>query len=323
MTETIYESERKNELQGKEVRLPNNRRQIGYPKETPTEVFMEDYAVSHARALAEKDYTGCVVGVLVGECLYAEEGEKIIIHGILEAKNVLSRDLVCFTEENWNEIYRDIREYFSELKIVGWFLGGPGFLLEDEERQKKIQTDYFGGEDKVLLKIDSIEKELQLLMLKNGQLMRLPGYYIFYEKNVGMQNYMMMMRQPVQAKEPERMLPQRREAAMTVHRSGEKKGLPLYRLVYATGGVLACLALFVIGALAAQINEREYLKRLLNEQEQAVSSFCETYVVKENETIEIICETVYGSASPAEQIRRLNGLDAGENPEPGDKILLP
>ena len=117
-------------------------------------LFIEDYAFSFAKGLAERDYTGCVVGVLVGE--YFGTGEKILIRGVLEARDVLVHDVVCFTEENWAGIYRDIREYFPEQQIVGWFLGGPGFLLEDEERQKKILMDNFGGGDKVLFKVDSI-----------------------------------------------------------------------------------------------------------------------------------------------------------------------
>ena len=151
----------------------------------------------------------------------------------------------------------------------------------------------------------------------------LPGYYIFYEKNVGMQNYMMKKQQPVREKETEKvmLLPRQEEEPMV--RPAEVTSSSIYRLVYATGGVVACLALFVIGALAVQINEQAHLKQQLNKQEQAVSSFCESYITKQGETVEDICRRMYGDETLAEQIRLLNGLEEKENPEEGEKIWLP
>ena len=137
MTETIYER-KPVEIQ-EHRRLPNNRRQIGQPGLDTPEVFIEDYAFSFAKSLSEREYTGCVVGILVGECIEGGQGDKILVRGVLEAKDVLQHDEIYFTEDNWAGIYRDIRDFFSEVQIVGWFLGGPGFLLEDTERQKKIQ----------------------------------------------------------------------------------------------------------------------------------------------------------------------------------------
>ena len=75
MIETIYEKKQAEEKQVRNFRLPNNRRQIGQPHLAELEVFIEDYAFSFAKELAERDYTGCVVGVLIGE--YFGKGEKI------------------------------------------------------------------------------------------------------------------------------------------------------------------------------------------------------------------------------------------------------
>ena len=321
MTETIYEHRQRKEE--RTFLYPSNRRQMGSPAEDGMEIFIEDYAFSYAKSLAERDYSGCVAGILVGESTLTEHGEKIRIAGVLEAEHVVSGDVVCFTEENWAGIYRSIREYFPESRIVGWFLGGPGFLLEDEERQKKIQTDNFGG-DKVLLKIDSIEQEVSFLSMQKGRMMPLAGYYIYYEKNEGMQSYMMRTGlTPPPAPEHRELpipLPQEKEELASRMLS---KGNVIYRLLYATGGILAGLAVTVIAALAVQINERNHLKQLLNEQEQVVTSVCDVYEVKEGETIERICEEVYGSPEAAEVVRVLNGLSEKENPQAGQKILLP
>lgn len=338
MTETIYE--KKPAEPGARQQLPNNRRQIGQPGQGSPEVFIEDYAFSFAKGLSERDYTGCVVGVLVGEHVEGTQGDKILVRGVLEARDVLKHDAVCFTEDNWTGIYRDIREYFPQQQIVGWFLGGPGFLLEDTERQKKIQEDNFGGGDKVLLKMDSIEKEQKLLFYQEGELRELPGYYIYYERNAEMQNYMAETKRVIPVEEKLR-LPAKGELKNLISREEEpeekKEGIPglpaermtiprqssFYQLFYATAGILTCIAILVIAGLAMQIQERNQLKEMLNQQEKLVSSLQQVYVVEEGETVESICMKFYGNIEQEEAIRLLNSLAEDEEPEAGQKIFLP
>ncbi len=339
MTETIYD---KRTAEPGRRQLPNNRRQIGQPGQGSPEVFIEDYAFSFARGLSERDYTGCVVGVLVGEQVEGAQGDKILVRGVLEARDVLRHDSVCFTEDNWTGIYRDIREYFPTLQIVGWFLGGPGFLLEDTERQKKIHEDNFGGGDKVLLKMDSIEKEQKILFYWEGELKELPGYYIYYERNAEMQNYMAGTGKTIPAEDktklPERekrIFPRMEESGETKKNEAEERPLiqpagrptvkqgAVYQLFYATSGILTCIAILVIAGLAMQIQERNQLKELLNEQEKLVSSLQQVYVVEEGETLEAICIKFYGSREQEAAVRLLNSLEEDEEPEVGQKIFLP
>lgn len=324
MTETIYE--KKTAETNSDRQLPNNRRQIGNPAQATPEVFIEDYAFSFAKSLSERDYTGCVVGVLVGEYVEDVRGDKLLVRGVLEAKDVLRHDMVCFTETTWAEIYRDIREYFPAQQIVGWFLGGPGFLLEDTERQKKIQEDNFGGGDKVLLKMDSIEKEHKLLYYKGGELQELPGYYIYYERNREMQTYMAERLKSMPAENKKEFIVREETPVYTeknIMLKEEKKTDAFYRLFYATGGVLTCIAVLVIAGLAMQIREQNRLKELLNEKEKQVSALQQVYVVEEGETVESICMKFYGSMEQETSIRLLNSLEEGEEPVVGQKIFLP
>lgn len=339
MTETIYEKK----LPAAGTCLPNNRRQIGQPGLGSPEVFIEDYAFSFAKGLSERDYTGCVVGVLVGEYVESLQGDKVLIRGVLEARDVLRHDAVCFTEDNWSEIYRDIREYFPEHQIVGWFLGGPGFLLEDTERQKKIQEDNFGGGDKVLLKMDSIEKEQKLFFYQEGELKELPGYYVFYERNAEMQTYMAETKRSIPRQRTvlsekalrgeqgnaEEYREQRLPEVLEERKSQEQWGKhgtgqgAFYKLFYATSGILTCMAILVIAGLAMQIQERNELKELLNRQEKLVSSIQQVYVVGEGESVESICLKFYGTTEQADAIRLLNSLEKDEEPAVGQKIFLP
>ncbi|MBP3577072.1 MAG: hypothetical protein J6K15_03070 [Lachnospiraceae bacterium] len=323
MTETIYEK-RPAELQNRR-RLPNNRRQIGQPGMDTPEVFIEDYAFSFAKSLSERDYTGCVVGVLVGECMEGEQGDKILVRGVLEARDVLLQDTICFTEDNWAGIYRDIRDFFPTMQIVGWFLGGPGFLLEDTERQKKIQEDNFGGKDKILLKMDSSEKEQRVFGYQDGEMKELPGYYIYYERNAEMQNYMAGTNRifPKKAERHTEEIQQEQTVVKTQIAEYSKNKGSFYQLFYATGGILTCIAILVIAGLAMQIQERNRLQDLINKQEQLVSSIQMVYVAEEGETVESVCMKFYGTTEKAEAIRMLNGLSADEELMKGQKIFLP
>ena len=324
MTETIYEKKPADTVANRQ--LPNNRRQIGNPAQAEPEVFIEDYAFSFAKSLSERDYTGCMVGVLVGEYVEGMQGDKILIRGVLEAKDVLHHDAVCFTEGAWAGIYRDIREFFPTMQIVGWFLGGPGFLLEDTDRQKKIQEDNFGGGDKVLLKMDSIEKEQKFYFYREGEMQELPGYYVYYERNKEMQSYMAETGNSLQ-EEKSREIVIREEpvkyAEQRVPVKEEKKTEFFYRLFYATGGVLTCIAVLVIAGLAMQIREQNRLEELLNEQEKLVSALQQVYIAEEGETVESICLKFYGSTEHEEAIRLLNSLEEEEEPVAGQKIFLP
>lgn len=322
MAEMKYELRKMADEKGQQ--LPNNRRQIGQPQEADPEVFVEDYAFSFAKGLAERDYTGCVVGVLVGEHRRMGGREQILVTGVLEARDVLVRDVVCFTEDNWAGIYRDIREYFPNQQIVGWYLGGPGFLLEDEERQKKIQNDNFGGGDKILLKVDSIEKEQSVLYYKDDGMETLPGYYIYYDKNEEMQNYIAGTHQMIPMEERNAFIEKETwEEGIIRERRPQQEVSGFYRLFYATSGVLTCLAILVIAGLALQIQERDQLKELLNEQGRQATTMQQVYIVEEGETVETICMKFYGTTDQVEAVRLLNSLETEEEPVTGQKLFLP
>ena len=270
MTETVYEKKAAKEQANLVFRLPKNRKQIGQPGEAEPEIFVEDYAWVFGKRLAERDYTGCAAGVLLGEVIHMESGKKILIRGIMEAAGAYRNDNVEFTEDVWASVYRDIGTYFPEQEIVGWYLGGPGFLLEAEEKLKKVQIDHFGGADKLLLKMDSIEREEIFLSYRDGQLEPFPGYYIYYERNTEMQSYMISRGMlPSLAEEEE--LPAGTKKQQELHEAGGQGVLyrgrsSLYRLIYASGGMLACIAVLVIAGLVIQLKERNELRDLLNGQ---------------------------------------------------------
>ena len=102
----------------------------------------------------------------------------------------VSADSLKFDEQVWKEVGDTIEKYFRDQNILGWFLSLPGDMEENDERILKIHLNHFGGNDKVLFRMEPSEKEEAFYTYDNGALKKLDGFYIYYEKNEAMQNYM-------------------------------------------------------------------------------------------------------------------------------------
>lgn len=170
-------------------KLPKHMKQMGLPGNNP-EIYIEDYAEGYLRRLAGSDYTECRVAVLVGEFIKSEGKRYVFIRGAIETEDVFVENKIRFTSEVWTSVYEKIKRYFPQYEAVGWFLGGPEFLTEVTDEIRKIHVDWFGGRDRVLFKIDPVEKEALFYLYEKGDLKQWPGYCIYYEKNEEMQDYL-------------------------------------------------------------------------------------------------------------------------------------
>ena len=194
MVETIHKKEVTSEETEKKpnlvFKMPKNIKQIGKTGQNP-EIYIEDYAESYLRRLSECDYTECRAAVLVGEVVQLEKNRVIFIQGAVEAEGAVQENELHFTQGVWDQVYEQMKQYFPNREVVGWFLGGPGFLLEAEEMLLRTHLDQFAGKDRVFYKVDSVEKEARFYLYEQSCLCMRHGFFIYYEKNEEMQNYML------------------------------------------------------------------------------------------------------------------------------------
>ena len=171
------------------LRLPKNIRQVGSPASNKR-IYMEDYVVTYLNYIARPGSTRARGAILLGEVKHSEVGDVLFISGAVEAQNLeFDMDESQFTKEAWTEIYEQIKEFFPELSVVGWFLSRMGFSTAINEKIEKMHVDNFPGKDKVLYVTDSLESEDAFYMYEHGQMVKQKGYYIYYSKNEPMQNY--------------------------------------------------------------------------------------------------------------------------------------
>ena len=132
MIEVIYdnvgEEEQSGEIQG--IRLPKNIRQVGTPQ-GGRRIYVEDYVMTYLNQLAKPGNTYARGAILLGEYKQVDNQGVLFISGALEAQNVeFDLEEIEFTNEIWSGIYNDVKRYFPDLEVVGWFLSRMGFSTQ-------------------------------------------------------------------------------------------------------------------------------------------------------------------------------------------------
>lgn len=170
--------------------LPKNFRQIGEPG--AKKIYMEDYVYTYLNKLAQPGNLYARGAILFGNTYQTSAGLCLFISGAAACQNFeFDLEESVFTEDNWSEIYRTRDNFFPNMEIVGWFLSRMGFSVELNDKIIRTHMDNFSGENKVLYMIDALENEDAFYQFENYSLKKQRGYYIYYETNKEMKNYML------------------------------------------------------------------------------------------------------------------------------------
>lgn len=184
----------KNGLQEeKKLCLPKNIRQVGSPRGRH-KIYIEDYVYTYLKAAAQKRES-CAV-VFLGKSQVAKEIRYTFVSGAVECgPGVFQWDSICLDENFWSHIEGEKQRYFPEKEIVGWFLGKTGQAMELAPVVEAAHRKYFPGRDKILMLMDILEQEEVFFIYDQGYLQKREGYYIYYEKNLPMQEYMVQKKE--------------------------------------------------------------------------------------------------------------------------------
>ena len=168
---------------GEGFELPKNVKQVG-EVEKERKLYIEDYVMTYLQQL-EKNMEETKTAVFLGEKRVQKDCHYLFISGILEIEDG------TFGEEQRKKIEQEKKKYFSGLKDLGWFLSVPGQKLEVTAEIEQIHRNLFTEDDTVLLMRDGVEQEEILFLMEENRLHEQGGYYIYYEQNPGMQEYLM------------------------------------------------------------------------------------------------------------------------------------
>ena len=217
-----------------EQQLPKNIRQIGSPA-GHTKVYIEDYVITFLNSLSMDKNTYVRGAILFGEKKQIGNDLVIFIRGAIEGQNLeWDLDETVLDAEVWRKIYQQKERLFSGLDVIGWALLRMGFSVRLNDKIKKTHFENFPGEGKVLYMMDDLEGEDAFYVFRGEDLSRQNGYYIYYEKNPMMQNYLVERRQDIkevqtyekmmESRRDEKLIRQFREKISKKTKSNQRKG---------------------------------------------------------------------------------------------------
>lgn len=180
-----------------ERKFPKNVRQVGNVSDIP-KIYLEDYVdtyLDQLRSRAKEEPTGAL---LLGENAVVEGLECVYITGAVRIEEVSEENgEICISDPAREAVLRECTEYFPGRDVVGWALAAPGRPLVLSGSMVQIHEQLGLKKNSIFIMKHPEEDEEIYFAYKFHELMQMGGYYIFYEKNPDMQNYMINTRKQI------------------------------------------------------------------------------------------------------------------------------
>lgn len=177
-----------------ERQLPKNVRQIGNVCDEP-KIYVEDYVDTFLGQLQEKAMEKPVAAALVGEITKCEDKVVVYISGAIQAEDVeVEGTNLKISEEIWEKIEKEQKEYFKDQKLIGWCLLETGHPMSMNRGAQELHRKMYDQENTIFIWKDASSSDEMYFAYKYNELMQIGGHYIYYEKNPQMQNYMINTR---------------------------------------------------------------------------------------------------------------------------------
>ncbi|MCL2168762.1 MAG: hypothetical protein FWB74_01895, partial [Defluviitaleaceae bacterium] len=178
----------------KSFELPTNIRQIGTIDEaSPLKIYVEDYVCSYLRQYAESGGHGEKVAFLVGKYMVIDGANYVFVSGALQGKHSQFQDnMESFTGASYDYADEQLEKYFPGCEILGWMQSQPGYGVYLNPAYADYHMANFTRPYHLLFVKDPAEK-LNLFYAWNKEMSgidELSGYFVYYDQNKGMQEYM-------------------------------------------------------------------------------------------------------------------------------------
>ncbi|MDR1208996.1 MAG: LysM domain-containing protein [Clostridiales bacterium] len=174
----------------KNFQLPANIKQIGGIGDG-LRVYIEDYAVTYIEKLGAGGRERCAF--LIGKYLVVDTIPVLFVTGAIEATALSAdTDIPLPTDDSFALAERARDEFFEGYDIVGWARCQPGYGAYLNPAAADFHRERFRKEYHALFAADPVEKESVFYLWNRDRetLVEAPGYFIYYDKNAGMQAYM-------------------------------------------------------------------------------------------------------------------------------------
>ena len=177
----------------KEFDTPARVRQMG-GIENGIKIFVEDYVYTYLYQYGRSGGGKEKLAALIGRHYIVNGQETVVISGAIQGKGTVQENgMERFGEETWEYIGGQMQTYFKGQKIVGWVHCQPGFGAFLMTKDEVFHREYFKEKWQVLFVLDTADK-LDSFYMYNEEgtgLRQARGYFVYYDKNREMQEYML------------------------------------------------------------------------------------------------------------------------------------
>ncbi len=311
----------------RDFEFPSNIKQMGCI-EDGIKIYMEDYVYTYLYQYAKSGNGQERLAALAGRHMIVDGQEIVVISGAIQGRQTIQeKGVESFSEETWQYINSQMDVYFKDLALVGWVHTQPGFGAFLMARDENFHKEYFPEKWQLLFVIDPLDK-LDTFFVHNEEATGLrpaKGYFIYYEKNKEMQEYMIdnslvrpkvIGEEPEQNEEREAKVPgeevkekrkptqeERLDAAKDIRRvlkkrakEAEEENKTKYTVLAGVSSIL-CLVCLLMGM--SMLNNVERLKRL----ETQLASVQSSYVTMAQELANTKTQTVFAAQEPATPLK--------------------
>lgn len=180
MIEIIREEDWDSET--REKTLPKDIKQIGKP-DIGDRIYIENqiYTYLHPyESLTEK-----TAYVLLGRFENYAGKQCTFVEGAIQLEEMsFDGELPRWNDQTWSYIYKQLKNDYDSMVIVGWAMDMKGQLPNMTARIEALHQNHFGGIHQILFLLDTLEQEEAFYSCRNNHLYRRDGFYIYYDKSI-------------------------------------------------------------------------------------------------------------------------------------------
>ena len=173
--------------------LPTNIKQIGNAEGLAMKIYVEDYVCSYLKQYAESGGHTEKIAFLVGKYMIIDAMPYIFVHGVIQGKHSEYVDnMESFTDASFDHAQDEMNRYFPGSEILGWMQSQPGYGVHLNPGYADYHMNQFTRPYQILFVMDPIEKQ-SVFYVWNPEMSGMQecdGYFVYYEQNRGMQEYM-------------------------------------------------------------------------------------------------------------------------------------
>lgn len=240
--------------------IPKNVRQMGEVRGN-TKIYIEDYIITFIKQISVRDDKPKAF-VLYGDRQVDGDITLLFVNGAIltECCDEMQGKTTVFKEEVWKDVNEKAGRFFKDMTVLGWAY--LRYDLADFVETPVLNThrQFFRKEQQIYMEYSVGERIENLYLFENDSMQLQSGYFVYYERNEAMQNYMITVKQD----EPEEIKPEVDKATRKFRGIVEERKEEVHRkqtmgMLYGTS-VAMLLIVTIIGV--TMINNYEKMQNM-------------------------------------------------------------